>query len=448
MMSRLTTTDNNQGKLPIGDEADLRNLKRFAGRTIGKLTGDEFPHLLVFPRDLAGGDDRIGQDCIYTLGGKAQAVRLITGNIVGFVGVNDTQLTIRSRFGNPEQEDFFLHYMLGKVFSVNLFDLKHTTSRQSSFDFLLYLFPRLLQQALRLGLYKEYRTKQHNDAGVKGVIDLRRHIQKNIPFAGRVAYNAKELSYDNRITQLLRHTIELLRRHQVGNRLLRVSSEMEHAVEMVVTATPTYHAREVQRVVSDNVLHPFRHPCFVSYQPLQRLCIQILQHEKLKYGQEHDKIYGILFDAAWLWEEYLNTLLHPLGFRHPKNRTGRGGITLFENPTVTDDEIVESRSRYRRYPDFLRPGYVFDAKYKHLESGRIARDDMHQIISYMYVEQAFRGGFVYPHPQATFSVRLGRLRGYGGVVDNIGLHIPPVGRYVDFVRAMEVEEKRLTALFD
>ena len=40
----------------------------------------------------------------------------------------------------------------------------------------------------------------------------------------------------------------------------------------------------------------------------------------MKYGRDDDEIYGVLFDGAWLWEEYLNTFLADIGFEHPRNK--------------------------------------------------------------------------------------------------------------------------------
>ena len=105
---------------------------------------------------------------------------------MGFVGVNDTKITIKSRFAKNCDEDYFLHYMLQKVFSINLFDLKHNTNTESIFDFLLYLFPYFLKRAVRQGIYKEYTKHEYNDANVRGVIDVSRHIRQNIPFSGNL----------------------------------------------------------------------------------------------------------------------------------------------------------------------------------------------------------------------------------------------------------------------
>ena len=93
-------------------------------------------------------------------------------------------------------------------------------------------------------------------------------------------------------------------------------------------------------------------------------------------------MHGILFDGAWLWEEYLNTVLQPLGFLHPENKIGHGGINLF---TTSPKHTI--------YPDFYKPGEVVaDAKYKKYaetdESGskkrEVAREDLYQVITYMF----------------------------------------------------------------
>ena len=49
----------------------------------------------------------------------------------------------------------------------------------------------------------------------------------------------------------------------------------------------------------------------------------------MKYGRNDDEIYGVLFDGAWLWEEYLNTFLADIGFEHPRNKEAKGRKSLF-----------------------------------------------------------------------------------------------------------------------
>ena len=120
------------------DDYDVvkKDLVCISNKQIGNLTLEDNPNLLVFPRDLHRYGDEISENCIISM----RDDEISTGNIMGFVGVNDTQLDIKSRFAKVDEDDYFFHYMLQKVFSINLFDIKHTTRKEDIFDFLLYLF--------------------------------------------------------------------------------------------------------------------------------------------------------------------------------------------------------------------------------------------------------------------------------------------------------------------
>ena len=369
-MSRLRITDNHE-PVDITRESDIRychdeiddntrkDLQRIANAQIKDIKGDERPNLLVFPRDLGYYGDDLGEGQIISFHDDC----ISTGNIMGFVGVNDTQVDIISRFAKTDGEDYFLHYILQRVFAINLFDIKHTSSRQPIFDFLLYLFPFFLKKALRQGLYKKYRRFEYNDSNIRGPIDINRHI------------------------------IEYIKIHPMGNGVLNCDQETKNAVMTVMQATPSYNSRDRNRILNLN-LRPVTHPYYSEYTSLQKICVQILRHEALKYGQEKDKIYGVIFDGAWLWEEYLNTIFSraKMVITHAKNKTGENGIALYKN------------GRRCYYPDFYRKtdvaetSFVLDAKYKHLAQDvvNIGRDDLFQMITYMHVLPARHCALLYP----------------------------------------------------
>jgi len=352
---------------------------------------------------------------------------------MGFVGVNNCEITIQSRFAK-NKNDYFLHYMLQKVFSINLFDLKHGMNNESIFDFLLYLFPFYLKKALRQGLYKEYHKQEYNDSNIKGSININKHIQRNIPFTGNVAYQVREYSYDNKITQLIRHTIELIKQHKFAQGILDLDSETQSCVNEIIQATPKYELRERLSIINKN-LKPFSHPYFFEYKALKKICMQILKYEGLKYGKEKDKVYGLLFDGAWLWEEYLNTFINKCGFKHPKNKTSEGAIYLFNN------------GKGKRFPDFWKDNFILDAKYKRLTNKKVDRNDMNQIISYMYVKQAQIGGFIVPSENQDYKVKMlsvGQLNGCGGEVNIWVLSIPQHSdNFVEFSTQMKENESMM-----
>ena len=416
--------DNRTVSIPSDENWD--NLKWLAKLPISKLGADEGGSLLIFPQSFGEYGDKIGDEYIFSI---KEEHHIQTGNIMGFVGYNGTELSICSRFAQKEG-DYFLHYMLQKVFAINLFDLKHDFDKESVFDFLIFLFPAFLKRALRQGLYKEYQTRQYNDANVKGRIDVSRHIRLNTPFGGKISYSTREYSFDNKVTQLVRHTIEYISSHSLGGNILSTDEETKEAVALINTATPSYQRSDRNRIINKN-LKLTAHPYFIDYLDLQRLCLQILRHDEIKYGDDNEKVYGVLFDGAWLWEEYLATILSE--FEHPRNKTGHGRKLLFTDGTGWC------------YPDFYNGQMVLDAKYKgYVDWNKVQNADLYQVISYMHVLKLDRGGFVVPVSNDENQLTPKLLNGYGGQMSVFGLRVNHQSpSFSCFVNKMKMEESRL-----
>ena len=84
----------------------------------------------MFPHSFRDCDDEVGKQRIFTLDcrykeGQNVINCISTGNLMGFVGINGVEVSISSRFSSGSKEDFFLQYMLQKVMSVNVFNLKY-----------------------------------------------------------------------------------------------------------------------------------------------------------------------------------------------------------------------------------------------------------------------------------------------------------------------------------
>ena len=420
--------DNNSQGTPVPTES-IKDVVQISN--IGRL--HDAPELLVFPHSFSELQDDIGDLSILTLreaqyaDGVCVSVKACTGNLMGFVGLNETSVSIHSRFTHkkengevdPSSPDYLLYYMLQKVFSFNVFSLEHASSRDDKvLDFLLFLFPYMLKKAMSQGLYKEYKRYQHDDDRVKGAIDVNRFIRRDIPFRGNISYTTGEYSYDNTVTQLIRHTIEYIKHHPFGNAVLNNDFETTEYVRQIVEATPSYSMRERLRVLNAN-RRPKIHPYFTKYRELQLLCVHILRHESLKYGAEKDRIHGVLFDGAWLWEEYLNTIVKNMGFKHPRNKLQLGGFRMFK--AQNEDEQISRNSR-KLYPDFYKDNFILDAKYKHLNRG-IGREDLYQVVTYMYCSTAGNGGYVYPDEGANAYSRF-QLNGYQGYIHLFPVTVP------------------------
>lgn len=399
---------------------ELDDLRVIADVEISNISLEDYPNLLVFPDSFSSYDRDFGKKIICSIADEGR--KLCTNSMVGFIGRNNTHLSIHSRFADNGKEDFFLHYMLQKVAKINLFNLQHTMDEDSVFDFLLYLFPLYLKNAISQGVYRQYITHKCNDANVRGVIDVNRHIKYNEPFNGSIAYTTREYSYDNHITQLIRHTIEFISKNG-GDDILNIDEDTKQAVAQIIGATPSYINNELQSVINKN-LTPIAHPYYNEYAPLQRLCLQILRHEELKYGQEEDEVYGVLIDAAWLWEEYLATILEGK-YNHYLKYTGKR-FYLFK---PKQQQII---------PDYLSldKKIVADAKYIPLNEKIWFKEDSasataiyYKTITYMYRFCSKEGYLFYPHPDEEVSPIkneiLTEIEGEnGGSVTKLGLRIP------------------------
>lgn len=438
---KINLTDNNAGRSKEYCRKAVGVLFPIADKTIAELCQDN-ENLLIFPHSLNFSDDIGGTPILNIVNtNDPNKLRLKTNNIMGFIGVGNVRLKIRSRFDN-ETEDYFLHYMLQRVLSFNLFDLTHNNEQEGVFDFVMFMFPYYLKSALRHGIYREYRRFRYNDANPKGVIDINRHLNRNMPFVGNFAYSTREYSHDNHVTQLIRHTIEYMMTSSYGRAILNIDKDTINYVQSIIEHTPSYNKRERSEVISKN-LRSKNHPYFIDYIPLQKLCIQILRMEEVKYGYADDEICGILFDGAWLWEEYVNTLLSKDGFVHPENKLKKGRIYLFED----FDEEGRLHLSGVRYPDFYKENIVLDAKYKRFEKyekvSQVDRNDIHQVITYMNNQNAKYGGFVVPYEHAKDKVVTSLLKGRTSHLSIYGLEIYRNAKtYKEFCSGMSLCEKK------
>ena len=397
-------------------------------RTLESLSQDE--RIFIFPNDLKNSPDLDkDQKILETVNQEIK-----TGNVIGFLGCGQERLTISSRFSD-ESNDHFLHYLLQKVLHINLTSLDVALSREERlYQFLMYLFPKYLQAALRKGLYKEYHRFSHNDSHVKGVIDVRNHLKKNLPFTGNIAYTTREFTYDNPLMQLVRHTIEYIRNQKsIGRGVLDNLLTSRENVAEIVRVTPSYKLADRAKIIRRNQSKPLRHAYFNEYRKLQELCLMILNQEKHGLGYQEQKIHGILFDVAWLWEEYVHTLL-PKDFIHPRNKEKLGGISVF------------SVGQRKVYPDFYdrERKIVLDAKYKKLEFSEkgINREDLFQLISYSYILEAEKAGLVFPSEDKVVDNEIGKLAGYGALLKKWSIQIPQKSSsYREFCEMLENSEE-------
>lgn len=406
-------------------------ITRVADRTLEQLQKEG---VFVFPEMIKESDDLTKDQMIL------QSINnmYVSGNVMGFFGVEKQRIVIESRFSKGDN-DFFFQYLLEKVLKFPNFVNLETSARQedSVFNLLICLFPRYLKQAMRKGIFKTYINNQYNDGNVRGAIDIARHIRKNTPFTGNIAYSQREYAYDNYLIELIRHTIEYIKGKACGRVILNTVND---EVKQIVQATSSYKASDRRKIIEENRKNVVRHAYFHEYRSLQQLCILILRNEKHQYGNGTTNVYGILFDGAWLWEEYLELLIGDI-FYHPMNKAGNGAQRLFEG----NNGLI--------YPDFIGKDkeyrIIADAKYKPVNN--INGKDYLQLLAYMYRFDAKKGFYLYPEAGDIENQRLRMNQGttYEGNVSprdditiaKIGLRVPDESvDYSRFVEQMNISE--------
>ena len=425
-MARIVVCDNSWDECRL-TEAQIAAFSPYAGISLQELNKRE-KKLLIFPDSPGANEDDIGSLSLFDIVGG----RLKTGNAMGFFCIDDVQVSIHSRFDNSEKQ-YFLHYMLQKVFGINILNLENRMGPDELWEFLIYVFPYCLLRAFRQGLFRAYRQYDCNDSKVKGAVDIARHLKLNLPFAGTIAYRMREYSADNPVMQLIRHTIEFIKADRRRAVILSGDDEIKNAVVQITEATSSYNAQDRNKVIFQN-LRGAIHPYFTEYTFLRDLCLKILRHDKVSTGNDGKNIRGIVFDGAWLWEEYLATLLKPMGFEHPENKTGKGRRYLF-----TDNKTGPI------YPDFIGENSVLDAKYKQLDVNNVSREDRFQLISYMYVLQKDLGCFLYPARSGCTTKFNKELHGYGGEMETIAFCVPQDSDWMKFCKLMQDEENAFCA---
>lgn len=367
-----------QGKNMFGSIPKL--VEKLENKTLSQL---ETEGVFVFPELLLDADDLLKDQIVL----RSVNNEYRTGNVMGFLGLGKERLVIHSRF-NSDEQDFFFLYLLEKVLEIpNLLELSiNANLEERAFDLLAFMFPYQLKKAMRKGLFKAYIRKDYNDSNVKGTIDFAEHLKKNVPFLGKIAYSQREFSYDNELTQLIRHSQETINSRSYGSRLLRAAKD---EISFITQSTQSYRPGDKIKIINANIKKPLNHAYYHEYRSLQRLCLMILRNERHQVNSGYEKMTGLLFDGSWLWEEYVNSIIGSLFF-HPENKGGKGAQQLFDREIGRKIGLI--------YPDFISKNtsnrIILDAKYK--PSGNIGNRDYLQVLAYMFRFDSKRGYYLYP----------------------------------------------------
>ena len=290
-----------------------------------------------------------------------------TGNYVGVLSLgNDSNIEIFSRFENDKHKFAFINHMLNKIYNLDDWLLTQGGNNKIELNFECLLkqsFLSKLKKAYCEGEYKSYEKAHKNDTSPRGTIDIARHIKLNLcPENYKVAYSYNEYTSKNSYIYLVRLCYEMLFQNGIKPK--------GKEVDDLLFKSQDYWSYDKRQIIHKNENKPITSPLFKCHKDLQKFCLDILRHKKMtldSFGTEDGK-YGVLIDCAWLWEEYVATLLKDY-FIH-KTMSSKDKDFLFV------DE--QGGGIQRIIPDYIGKNsipVIADAKYMNLYGKRDLQDE-------------------------------------------------------------------------
>ncbi|MDD3023808.1 MAG: hypothetical protein PHE26_07920 [Syntrophomonadaceae bacterium] len=353
-------------------------------------------------------------------------VSIYTSNIVGVLKCNDVIVEVQSRF-DANNNQYFFSTMLSHAFNCGFSkDFRPNVDSNGIWEIMLVLvFADSLEKAYQQGLFKQYVENKYNDYSFKGRLDVTRHLKSNIPFQGRIAWSNREYSYNNPIINLIHHTINTVsfRYYDIWMKIYSKNSHLPEIERVIREASPTYSWNTHYHLLQE-CNKPINHPLFSEYEPLRKICLMILREEGIKvYNADEDEVYGILFDCAWLWENFVfKRLLSKISFKKQEMQ--------FKQPAMKALFINKNSPKYQ--PDFITvpesKGIVLDAKYKEAyeqkDSNEGENNDLYQAMSYQFLHDSVLTGLVFPTKEKPVEKKAPRKCSYEHISNKQFWYIP------------------------
>lgn len=321
---------------------------------------------------------------------------------------SDTTVFISSRF-DQNNHFHFTNYLLEKALDIRAFifpEMRPQADHDTALEKLLaIIFLRQINQAYKKGLFRQYRTYERNDSKIKGRIDIHRHIRLNPLFDGKIAYSYREYTIDNDVNRLILTAYELLAKKDplfMRNMLIQFRDVKACINQLKNTISPA--SRQEIPGLLNRTKKKITHSIYKEWEQVRQTAILLLKHIGVHItgdNTENEQIYGVLINIANLWERYLDRI-----FRE----NGLAAYTYQHSCEILSEPKNQYKIERMLKPDFYfahkdqNPPVVIDAKYKKSWSEIFStfraeteiREDIFQILSYMYVFGCKKGGVICP----------------------------------------------------
>lgn len=246
------------------------------------------------------------------------------------------------------------------------------------------LYVKEVQTLVKQGLIKKYSKQSGNVLALKGQIDFKKNIQKNLIHKQRFYTNHEVYDFEHLINQILLKGLFVLK-------LISNNSFLVDAIERTIAIFP-----EIKEITIEK--HHFDRIALNRKTEKYAEAIKIAKMIILNYSPDikggNDNMLALLFDMNKLWEEYVYRMLRKV--EEPGlNVSYQNRDTFWEGKSIKPDLVVE------RMIDDKQETFIIDTKWKIIDNNEPADDDLKQMYAYNMYWGAEKSMLLYPSSKPT-----------------------------------------------
>ncbi|GDX44558.1 hypothetical protein LBMAG23_15350 [Bacteroidota bacterium] len=237
-----------------------------------------------------------------------------------------------------------------------------------------------LEQLLRLGLVKRYRTEKSNVKALKGKLDFAGNLRYNFIHQERFYTSHQVYDHNHQLHQVLAVALNIVGQFSRTTFLNDKCKRIQLGFPEVNAIKPNIQLLENIKI--DRKTAP--------YENALELAKLIILNYSPDINQGKQKMISILFDMNVLWEEFVLKTLQNYANQHPD-----------QNWKVTGQESKQFYGRYRSIrPDIVLTQneitYVIDTKWKCPFNNTASIEDLRQMYTYARFWNANKVMLLYP----------------------------------------------------
>lgn len=334
--------------------------------------------------------------------GDSDSFIIKTGGFCGSLRTKFCNFKISSRF-----KDIFLERMLNFLCDIYLDDIfkktdeKEKEGMNQNIFILIFLFLKELEQALIIGLPKNYKTIKDRTLFLRGSIDFNNYVKKDIPFKGIISIKYKEQYFNEYIVAIIHKTLSIIDKNIIFSR--EITNKLKKFKQFLweYKTKIEFNNEIFRKIKTDKIL---QNPLYARYKKVLKYAELIIKNQNIDELEEENQseFSGFLFNVTELFEIYIEKLI----YRNINNiliqpqKSYKVYDNLFFERKIIPDLVIENFKNEEIM--------VLDVKYKEMNfigrtknsMGDLDREDffqMHTYISNFISKQNFiGGGLIFP----------------------------------------------------